>query len=343
MTINEFIKKYGDISEKIDSVLKKWVIKKEVDDFLGTPIMGGYLVGDLLIGDGLSDGIPSELKGAFATLMKEKADTYHEIREFIIEKYEKGGESVKGLMNKIQGQMGENIFLENVEEGAKLAESGSQEAYDIILEKSDTTRYIQVKVYEDADVVIDKIKEVNDKLEAGLIDEYGNKINEIEFAVNSDIYVEVTDKAKELGFTNRIYNLGSDRNEIREIIETGFEGVDNPGIVNFFSEVFGGALAITAIHGAINGFFLWKGAKGREKAIEDTIYSSLISTGGLTAAHLASAIFLENVTLLLGSPIALISGIGARAILKRFFDRRYIVKRLIEGNLKLEKYCLAYS
>lgn len=343
MTINEFIKKYGDRSEKIDTILKKWAVKKEVDDFLGMQIMGGYLIGDLLIGDGLSDAIPSELKEAFSGLMKEKADSYQEIRKIIIEKIEKGDESRIGLINKIQGQFGENQFIENVGDTARLAESGSQEAYDIMIQELGATKYVQVKVYEDADAVIEKIKEVNEKIASGFKDQTGNIINEVEFAVNSDIYEEVAEKANELGLPNKILNLGSNREEIREIIEKGFAEVANPGIFDFFSDLLGGTLTVAALHGAINGFLLWKGAKGKQEAIEDIIYSSTISTGGLAVAHLASALFLENITIILGGPILFISGIGARAILKRFFNRRYIVKRLIEGNLKLEEFCLAYS
>lgn len=343
MTINEFATKYGSTPpKKIDDILRKWVVKKEVEDFLGTPIMGGYLIGDLLIGDGLSDKIPSELKNAFSELMEEKADSYQEIKNIIIKKYEIGDKSPLGLMNKIQGQWGENLFIENVD-NAKLAASGSQEAYDIIVQKSGMTQYVQVKVYEDADDVIDKMIEVNEKIEAGLTDHLGNKINEIDFAVNSDIYEEVTEKANELGLTNKILDLGSDRDEIRDIIQGGFDAVANPGITDFFSDLLGGTLTITALHAAINGFFLWKGAKGKEEAFKDTFYSSLISTGGLAVAHLTEAIFLENISLLLGSPILLISGIGARAILKRFADRRYIVKRLMTGNLKLENYSLKFS
>lgn len=340
MTINEFIKKHGDRSENINTVLKKWAFKKEIDDFLGTPIMGGYLVGDLLIGDGLPDAISSDLKEGFSELMKEKADSYEEIRNIIIQKDDISIKSILGLKNKIQGQLGENLFKENVE-GAELARSGSQEAYDIFLKES--SRHIQVKVYEDANSVIDKIQEVNEKVDAGLIDEYGNKITQVDFAVNKDILEEVRNKAEDLGLPNQILDLRSDRKEIRNIIEKGFEEVTNPGIVDFFRDLFGSAMTVTALHGAINGYFLWKGAKSKQEAIEDTFYSSMISTGGLMAAHLVEAIFLENVALMLGGPILLISGIGTRTILKRFLDRRYVLKRLIEGNLKLKNYCTCYE
>lgn len=343
MTIEEFLTKYGGESKKINIILRSWAIKKEVDDFLGSRVLGGYLIGDILVGNGLSDAIPSQLRDAFSTLMEEKADNHWEIRNIIVDKFEKGDNFYIGLMNKIQGQLGENLFIENAGDKAELASSGSQEAYDIMIREGSVTRYIQVKVYDDADAVIDKIEEVNEKIASGFTDSSGKIVEEVEFAVNSDIYEEVTNKANELGLSNRILSIGSSREDIRQIIEEGFDEVSQPGIVDFFSDIIGGALTVTALHTAINGFFLWKQAQGKQEAIENTLYSSIISTGGLIAAHLIEVIFLENITLILGGPILLIGGIGTRTILRRFLNKRYVVKRLIEGNSKLKTYCMYHE
>ena len=125
MTIAEFVTTYGSSSQPIKSIAEKWFLEKKIDDFLGTPLRGGLVIADYWVNDQLVDALPPDVRSGFEELMKERADTIFEIKKILIEKASLGEKHLLGLMNKIQGQIGENIFLSNVG-GAQLATSGSQ-------------------------------------------------------------------------------------------------------------------------------------------------------------------------------------------------------------------------
>lgn len=331
MNIQEFEHKYSGKTKKISDIVEKWVAEKEIDDFLGTSVMSGVLIGDLLTGDGLGDRIDPDVQEAFSSLMGDKANSFSEIREILIEKIQNGDDSVRGLLNKIQGQLGENTFVDNIGPSATLAESGSQMGWDVKIDHGDHTQFVQVKVYEDADKVIKKMKEVNERIENGELE----GVSQIDFAVNSEIVDEVREKAGDLGFSNEVINMGASRDELRTLLENNFENIgDYSSLENFFGELFGGSIAASAIHAALNGFFLWKGAKDKDQAIDDTVYSSAVSAGGI-AATLAVEKSLAIISAPLGGPIAIGVGIGARSVLSRVADRRFIVKRMESDNQRI--------
>jgi hypothetical protein len=122
--------------------------------------MPGVMVADLFIGDPLRladlPPLSQEFRSAFSELMGSKADTYEEVRNLILDKAEKGESSVFGLMNKIQGQFGENLFVTASEGKGSLANLGNQESWDISVNHGDSIQYVQVKVYEDPDGVMEK-------------------------------------------------------------------------------------------------------------------------------------------------------------------------------------------
>ena len=200
MSIKNFKKKYSSSKKKaIDTIAQKWKKEKLADDFLGTEIMTGVLVSEFIVeGTHLSHvKLDPEVKEAFSELMSGKVDSYTELRGLVVDKFDKGEKSVEGLINKIQGQYGENVFIENVGDGAELATSGNQEGWDVKIPREGFDEHIQVKVYKDADGVIEKMKEVNEKVLGGK-DEFEN-IDQINFAVNSDIYKSVKEAAEASG------------------------------------------------------------------------------------------------------------------------------------------------
>ena len=348
MTILEFIEEYGKDIRPAEEIFRQWALEEKIDDFLGTQVMGGVIIADLWKDGQLIDSVPEEVRAGFEVLMKEKADTIHEIKALLLQNAKEGEKNLEGLLNKIQGQIGENLFKESVK-GATLAPKLNQRGFDIRIEKDGTYDYVQVKVYRDENAAIKNLKELQEDLANGLIidEETQYVVKRIDFAVNKDIYENVRQKAEELGFDGKIRNLNATRDEIRGYLEEAVENAEHP-IENFFGELLGGVCKGVALHAAINGFLIWKGAKEKEQALEDTIYSSVISGGGFAAAAAAEGLLgralinaglegsAEFLTSTVGGGIILAPiALYAREILKRLGDRKNVAERLSSGNRKL--------
>lgn len=165
MTIQEFVANYPIPSRPIEAIVRRWVAEKEVRDFLGATVIAGVTVADLMTGDRLVDTLSPDVKGAFRNLMGPGADTREEIERLILEKIELGDASVLGLINKIQGQLGEDTFVRLVGSAAQLAASKSQEGWDVRVGHAEPFKYVQVKVYEDPTGLSDHLEGL--KREAG--------------------------------------------------------------------------------------------------------------------------------------------------------------------------------
>jgi len=286
--------------------------------------------------------------------MGEKADSYLEIRTQILEKIEKGDPSIEGLMNKIQGQMGENAFEKAANGAAHLAESGSQAGYDLYIPKGNTTQFIQAKVYKSPQDVIEKMRDVNTRTAQGSITAPdGTSIENIDFAVNSEIYEDVKELAAQEGLPNQVLNLGASREEIRDLLNTSMDMAASTPLDGFFSDVLGGVVTGGALHCAVNGFLVAFSAKERGDAIEDIVHHSLATGGGVVAGASAEAtVALTAETLLIaemetvaafitgpiGAAVVFGVGLGSRSLIKRFSNRRYLEKTLSEGNQKIRSY-----
>ena len=120
MTILEFIEEYGKDIRPAEEIFRQWALEEKIDDFLGTQVMGGVIIADLWKDGQLIDSVPEEVRAGFEVLMKEKADTIHEIKALLLQNAKEGEKNLEGLLNKIQGQIGENLFKESVK-GATLA------------------------------------------------------------------------------------------------------------------------------------------------------------------------------------------------------------------------------
>ncbi len=357
MNIQAFMNKHTTKPQPIEKLVKKWVCEKRVTDFLNTSVMEGVLVVDLFCCEGLLDQLPSEVQDGFAELMQEKADTPLEIKRLIIERFEKSEESINGLINKIQGQIGENEFVKQMGSAAALADSGSQEGFDVVINAAGGKKYFQVKIYDDANGVMSHIEKTQKKIDASEITYNNEAVTKIDFAVNSDIYEEVSNKVAEKGFDVEILDIGTSREEIRSLLNEAVDNVARAKLDNFFEELFEGVVAVASIHAAVNGFLVWKKAKSWEMALSDTTFMSLSSASGIMAAitvetavtevaTLAAFIELEIAVALLG-PVGVVASLGtgivSRNVIKRFTDRRFIMKQLGESHRHLNALCLKFE
>lgn len=348
MNINEFSSLYWSDIKNSEHLFKRWHKEKDIDELLNTPIAPGVIVFDLLHGDYSLDQIKPELKDAFQALMKDKADTYDEIRTLIYEKIELGDSSVQGLINKILGQIGENQFVEEAGKlgiAARLAESGSQEGWDVALPNSEgITEYVQVKLYSEPNRVIQEIEEVNTKIQFGEITDGDQVVQSINFAVPKDIHDEVVQKVNELNLNTKVYEINMTSAEGRDLAELGFgfSADTSLAIENLFSELFAASLTVAALHTLVNGFLLYKGAKNFEEFFGDTLEQSAISTTAIGAGVGTEALITEISTL--GGPALMVLVLGStittRAILKRIANRQSYVGWLDTQNAYLNQLIL---
>jgi hypothetical protein len=345
MNIAEFANKYSSAARPIETVVRRWIAEKQVRDFLGMTVLASVTVADLIIGDRLLDTISPEVKEAFGNLMGAIADSREEIERLILDKVDIGDTAVVGLINKIQGQLGEDLFVRATGSSAHLAESGSQADWDVRVGYDEPFKYVQVKVYENANAV--PLESLKDKLEADGVFDHDEVVNQLDIAVPWDIYDAVRERAVEIGYPGEILDLHLTRDEIRNQLLDSVQNVQN-GLGHFFTELVGDIAVPAGIHMAVNAFLLYKGAKDRHSAVEDTLYSSAISAGGIIAAetfdqvlgHALLALDLEDAAAIIASPaggfLLLGVGIATRAILRRFADRRFVVRRLMLSNSELD-------
>lgn len=270
MDIETFCKLYGQQRKSIDEVLGQWRVE-QVDGFLDNLIASGILFSDLAIGDGLRDQISPELLEGFANLMHGKADSYNQVREILLEKLALGDASVLGLVNKIKGQIGENMFIKTIGSGARLATSGSQEAWDIAIDHADQTQYVQVKMYSDADRVLHHMREVQTKVDAGMITDGENVVHHIDFAMPSDIVQEVATQALNDPTLHDIKIISMDvtADQTADIVWEGVNNVGPHALEHLFGELLSDSLTTSTLQVVVNGFLLYKGAKILEEAIAD--------------------------------------------------------------------------
>ncbi|MEZ4815067.1 MAG: hypothetical protein R3A80_07665 [Bdellovibrionota bacterium] len=357
MSISAFLEKHNN--EETLSILElteKWENQAIVDNLFSLNIGDGTRFEDLIV-DGVlnpalaqAHGISSEAVSAFNELLKDKADTISEIRDLVLEKIELGQGSVDGLISKIQGQLGENLFKEATGGLAQLAESGSQEGWDVYFSEASGSPYIQVKIYNNPNEVIEKMREVNEKVLSGTVKGVNDElVEQIDFAVNEDIFDEVKEKVSELGLDNKLDSIPHTRDAIRGRLDNAVDAIGEP-FEEFFKHLFIGVLSVTAIHAASNGYQLYRGAIDRSQFYEETIYSSAISSGGVAVGLAADALFFARLEMALGAmggPVTAIGaiglGMGTRAILKRFTNRRFLARELISGNASLNNYILKYA
>ena len=342
ITIAEFYDRYSNsFTQSFRTICVEWDKEDELGDLLQTAVGGGAVLGDLLVGDGLNDQISPELLDGFAKLMGQKADSYDEVRSILLDKLQDGDSAVFGLINKIKGQIGENRFLQESQAAglnARLADLGNQEAWDVARDHVDgTTQYIQVKMYSDADGVVRHMQDVSHKLAGGEISDGDRVVEAIDFAVPANIAEEVRTRAAELGIDANVTAIDMTAAEAAEVVQTGFDNVGPEALSNLFEELFGATIAVAALHGLVNAFLVYKGAKAADRFLADTVEHTAISTGAI-AAGLSLELVLNQISIVGGPPMyALVfcTSIATRAVLKRVARRQDYVSWLRVQNAHL--------
>jgi hypothetical protein len=346
VTVEEFAHRHAPNVRPIQQIVDDWVAERRQQNRPHAIAFAASLGTDLLTGGGLLDALPEDVRKGFADLMGDKADSLLEVKRLFAEKAARGRASLTGLKNKIQGQIGENIFR-SAFPSARLAESGSQRAWDVAILDGEVTRYVQVKIYEDADSIMDKIQEVAKEIHQGPVKDGEKLVTSVDFAVNDDVVDEVKERVAELGLAVNVEKVGATRDAIRHSLEAAEDNLVAAPLGNFFHQLLGQAATTAVLHAAINGFLLWKGAKEQAQAFEDTIYDSVISTGGALAGHIIEAAVLlddlDSAAAVLASPFGGVVAIGlsmyVRGVLRRFADRRHCAARLEQGNASLTELC----
>ena len=343
ITISEFYDRYSDgPTQSFRTICDRWDKEEELDNLLQTAVGAGVVLGALLVGDGLNDQISPKLLDGFAELMGQKADSYDEVRNTLLDKLHDGDSAVFGLINKIKGQIGENQFMQGAQTAglnARLAELGNQESWDVAIDNTDgTTQYIQVKMYSDAGGVVRHMQDVSQKLAGGEAISDGDRVVEaIDFAVPANIAEEVSVRVAELGIDMKVISINMTAAEAADVVQTGFDNVGPEAITNLFGELFGASVTIAAIHGLVNAFLVYKGAKAADRFLAETVEQTVVSTGAI-AAGLSVELVLNQISLVGGPPTyALVFGtsMATRGILKRVASRQDYVSWLRVQNAHL--------
>lgn len=337
MDINSFLKQYKvDPDFDSNAFFEKAKKDREIDALLGTTITAGVTLGDYLIGDGLGDQMSDELYQGFKGLMGDKINSYSDVRDILVEKVELGENSVFGLINKIKGQLGENQFLKEAQEAgvnASLAESGSQEAWDVAIENSGEMQFVQVKLYSDPDAILNEITKVNDKITEGNLLFNDTPITQIDFAVPENIYEQVAEGVAEKGLDVEILKFGMTAEEGKDIVMGGIENLEMDGL---FGDMFGAAVPTLVLHSMVNAFLVYKGAKEVDSFLSDTALQTTISTIGVGSGMVAERL-LQKLSFAGGLPTMLLVtsvSMATRAIITRIVNRNDYVNWLSEENLK---------
>jgi hypothetical protein len=351
MNVEEFCRRHGGDARPIDEIVRGWIAQKEARQFVDAALLAGILITDLASGDGLADRVAPELHEAFANLMGGKADTRVEIEARIRALIENGEESVLGLMNKIQGQLGEDAFVQaarSIGLDAHLADSGSQEGWDVLIHDGGSSRYVQVKVYDQASAAAAHLDALKAKVDAGQIMGSGEAVERLDVAVNSEIYEQLAERAQRIGYPGNILDLGTTREAFRATLEDSFDSVRSP-LAHYFGELSAAGAMPAALHGISNAFLVYKGAKDKRVAAIDTAISSGISLAALCAAHAADEALghalmlwdMHEASLVMVEPVSgmiiVTVGMTTRALLRRLADRRVVIARLELGNEVVER------
>ncbi len=343
MNIEEFCNRFSnEPHQSVEIIFDRWEKEKQVEDFLGMEVGSGLMAIDLMIGDGSLDQVSPELKHAFEALMGEKADSYSKIHQILLEKLENGDASVLGMINKIKGQVGEDMFMDAcAREGvsATLANSGSQEGWDVAITQADgSMQYVQVKMYGEPNKVIQKMIEVNEKVEAGaILGENGELVTSIDFAVPKDIADAVESKAKELGIDINIISVNTTASEAGVVVREGFDNMGPGAMENLFGELLGSTLTAAAVHAITNSFLVYKGSKVSEMLLADTTKSTTSSAAGF-ASGMSVEMILNQVAWIGGPPTSTLvfaASFSTRAIIKRVLEREDSTSWVLGINKKI--------
>lgn len=311
MKIEEFKSKYGNGAVgKMSELLKNSVKRRRADDLLGVEITAGLTLADLLSEGRLNDApISNEVKETLSALMGDKVDTRDEAISFFRAMVEKGDASAEGLVNKLKGTLGELKFQESFGDGIQLAQSGSQEGFDLI---TNDGKFIQVKMYQSSEGVIDAIEKNADKIANHEILYDGQYVEQIDYAVSSNIYEELKSQGVEAEYGIELHEVPMTAEEAGNVIR---DEINEAAWEGFFSNALGVTITAGALHGAINAYMY----AFKEKAVEDAIKDTVKSTG-MTVASVSVGYVAEGICMGLIPPLAPLVALGT-SVGTRFYLR----------------------
>lgn len=339
MGMAEFARRYeGTVVRPASEIAARWERQEELDRLLATPVAGGMTLGDMMVGDGLRDQISPELLEAFHQLMGGKAQSYDQVRQILLDRLEDGPASVLGMISKVKGQVGENWFVEQAQAlgvDARLADSASQEAWDVAVEADGAMRYVQVKMYQDAAGIVEHVRDVQAKLQTpGHITDGTRPVESIEFAIPADMVAPVRERLEQLGLEADLIAMQGSAQDAGDVVQAGFDHVGTESLSHLFAQLLGAGVAAAALHGLAQSFLIYKGAKDGDTFLEDTLSSTGLTVGGL-AAGIGVEAALSKLAWIGGVPtyvLVLSTSITTRCVLRRVLSRKGYVQWLAEQN-----------
>lgn len=313
MSVHEFVARYGGSTRPIRSVLEEWQLHElkslvdtakshgqsvanVIDDHAGDAVV----LGDIVHGSTLIDSLPKQLRDALVALMDVDRSDLARMREILTSHIGHVGGGylpfddprVMGFVNKIKGQIGENIFRQSVGDAATLALSGSQEGWDVAIRQADGSHeYVQVKLYKSASEVVQQMKEVHQKVLEGKLEGVSQeKVSQVFFAVPDDIHNKVSRLAeRHEGLSAMVYDksIPISSTDAAKVVQEGLSNVGPDQLMHFFGQLLQGAVIAGSLHGAVNGFLWYKGSKEFSQAVADTAADTTVSTLGIGIALIA--------------------------------------------------------
>lgn len=336
MTADDFIANpvLGRSPRPIEQIVAKWELQARGprDDSTGMMTMLSVLGIDAAIGDGLLNEVPPDVQAAMEHLMGEKADTYDEARELIRHSLAKGNVSFEGFVRKIQGQIGEDRFVQEYPDYA-LATSKSQEAVDALRHLPDSTlAATQVKAYADADAVIRHMLQVQAKVDHGFVVE-GDFVSQLNFSVPADIADDVRKKMlshPELANIHLLPIHVSAFQAAQEVRLAG-ENITNP-IEHLGGDVLESVALMAALDTLTNAFLLAKG----KKTIADVVQEAALKTpiGAVAIATSKSVALGLSTSGLAANPIVipLLVAVTTRRLARSWYEKRFDYARRLRDD-----------
>jgi hypothetical protein len=314
-----------------DKIFRRWLLEKEVQDFLHLNVTGGIILVDVLTGHGMLDTISPQLLAACKNLMGDKIASADQINQMLVDRMMEGDASVLGFINKIKGQIGEDVFVDTANHAglsAHLADLRNQEAWDVAVTSHDgVTEYIQVKTMASPDAVIEHMKSVAAKVAEGTIKDGANgaTVHDISFAVPEDIFQAVHDKALAAGLATKVISFPLPAADAAQMVQDGFDNAAYLGLGNFFQQLAGGMLTATVLHSLVHAYLLHKGACKAENMLGEVSSKVALSGGGI-AAGLGMESLLKGLGVATGSlpavAVIMATSLSVRGLLRRIASRR---------------------
>jgi len=311
MKIEEFKRKYNNgVVGKMSELFKSSVRRRRADDLLGVEITAGLTLADLLSEGRLNDTpVSNEVKKTLSALMGDKVGTQDEAISYFRAMVEKGDASAEGLVNKLKGTLGELKFQESFGDGIQLSQSGSQEGFDLI---TNDGKFIQVKMYQGPEGVIDAIEKNAEKIANHEIIHDGQYVEQIDYAVSSNIYEELKSQGVEAEYGIELHEVPMTAEEAGNVIR---DEINEAAWEGFFNNALGVTVTAGALHGAINAYMYAFNEKAVEDAIKDTVKSTGMTVAAVSVGYIAEGICMGLIPPL--APfVALGSSVGTRFYLR---------------------------